>query len=59
MKTGIVYGKISQKNRNLRKSTKMLIRIFLKDEIMGDFYGDGNEEKRKNLRRYCTYYVLS
>lgn len=27
----------------------MLIWIFLKDEIMDNFYGNGNEEKRKKF----------
>lgn len=33
--------------------------IFLKDEIMDDVYGNGNEEKRKNFRCNCIYYVFS
>lgn len=43
------YVKIPQKNRNLRKPTKMLIWIYLKGDIMDAFYGDGTEENRKIL----------
>lgn len=53
------YVKIPQKNRNLRKPTKMLIWIYLKGDIMDAFYGDGTEENRKNLDHNFTYYVLS